>query len=165
MKLKHIVLASALAFGAATSAFAATSLTTTLTPSGVGVTFGGINQTGGTVTDTFTFNYVGGVASSVFSALKFSNSGFDITSVVLNGTSVFADNSFPAPFPGATVEVFTLAPTLFNAGTNTITVTGTYGALGGSYSGSVTPVPEPETYALMLAGLGLVAAMARRRKK
>lgn len=28
----------------------------------------------------------------------------------------------------------------------------------------VTPVPEPETYALMLAGLGLVGAIARRRK-
>lgn len=28
----------------------------------------------------------------------------------------------------------------------------------------VTAVPEPETYALMLAGLGLVAAVARRRK-
>jgi hypothetical protein len=29
---------------------------------------------------------------------------------------------------------------------------------------TVTPVPEPETYALMLAGLGLVGFMARRRK-
>jgi hypothetical protein len=28
----------------------------------------------------------------------------------------------------------------------------------------VAPVPEPETYALMLAGLGLVGVMARRRK-
>jgi hypothetical protein len=29
---------------------------------------------------------------------------------------------------------------------------------------SLTPVPEPETYALMLAGLGLVGWMARRRR-
>ena len=30
---------------------------------------------------------------------------------------------------------------------------------------SVTPVPEPETYALMLAGLGVVGFIARRRQK
>ena len=29
---------------------------------------------------------------------------------------------------------------------------------------TVSPVPEPETYAMLLAGLGLVGAMARRRK-
>jgi len=29
---------------------------------------------------------------------------------------------------------------------------------------TVTPVPEPETYALMLAGLGIVGAIARRRR-
>lgn len=29
---------------------------------------------------------------------------------------------------------------------------------------TITPVPEPETYALLLAGLGVVAAVARKRK-
>jgi hypothetical protein len=28
----------------------------------------------------------------------------------------------------------------------------------------VTAIPEPETYALMLAGLGLLGAVAKRRK-
>jgi hypothetical protein len=36
----------------------------------------------------------------------------------------------------------------------------TYALLNG---GSLAPVPEPETWALMLAGLGLVGWAARRR--
>jgi len=37
---------------------------------------------------------------------------------------------------------------------------------GGSFGGSVMlqPVPEPETYGMMLAGLGVVGLLARRRK-
>jgi hypothetical protein len=30
--------------------------------------------------------------------------------------------------------------------------------------GSVTPVPEPETYAMLLAGLGLIGFTASRRR-
>jgi hypothetical protein len=41
-----------------------------------------------------------------------------------------------------------------------------YGTGGGTYAGSMTvsAVPEPETYAMMLAGLGLIAVVSRRRK-
>ena len=39
-------------------------------------------------------------------------------------------------------------------------------ALGGSYGGvlQALPVPEPETYFMMLVGLGVMGFMARRRK-
>ena len=36
--------------------------------------------------------------------------------------------------------------------------------LGATYTVTATPVPEPETYALMLAGLGIVGFVASRRK-
>ena len=38
---------------------------------------------------------------------------------------------------------------------------------GGTYNGniSLSPVPEPESYAMMLAGLGLMGFIARRRAK
>lgn len=39
--------------------------------------------------------------------------------------------------------------------------------VGGTYNGniSLSPVPEPESYAMMLAGLGLMGFVARRRSK
>lgn len=42
------------------------------------------------------------------------------------------------------------------------------GTIGGAYAGTISafavPVPEPETYAMMLAGLGMIGFMVRRRK-
>ncbi|MBA2659075.1 MAG: PEP-CTERM sorting domain-containing protein [Nitrosospira sp.] len=38
------------------------------------------------------------------------------------------------------------------------------GSLGGPISvSSVSAIPEPETYAMLLAGLGMIGAMVRRR--
>ena len=49
----------------------------------------------------------------------------------------------------------------------TLSLSGTNQVLNSSYTGSisVTPVPEPESYAMLLAGLGVMGAIARRRNK
>lgn len=84
---------------------------------------------------------------------------------------------------GLTVSLFTSAGSLVATGTqsgNSVTlsnvsltsgssyrydVTGTVsGSLGGQYTFVAQAVPEPETYALFLAGLGAIGFMARRRK-
>ena len=36
---------------------------------------------------------------------------------------------------------------------------------GGEVRGTLLPIPEPETYALMLAGLGAVSLVARKRRQ
>ena len=60
-----------------------------------------------------------------------------------------------------------------NANTRLFTITGTGGTLINSitfkssniaFEVATAPIPEPETYALMLAGLGAVGFMARRRR-
>lgn len=62
-------------------------------------------------------------------------------------------------------------------GNYTLTVTGTASPVsvagvgtigsGGSYSiyGNMAPVPEPESYAMFLAGLGIIGAVVSRRRK
>ena len=39
------------------------------------------------------------------------------------------------------------------------------GLASGNFTSVAAPVPEPETYAMMLFGLGLIAGVARRRKQ
>lgn len=53
------------------------------------------------------------------------------------------------------------------SGASFITVTGVSNASGGAiYAGEIAAViPEPETYAMLLAGLGLMGAVVRRRSK
>jgi hypothetical protein len=50
------------------------------------------------------------------------------------------------------------------SGVSFITVTGlSNGTAGAIYAGAVAAIPEPETYAMLLAGLGLMGAVVRRR--
>jgi hypothetical protein len=79
-------------------------------------------------------------------------------------------NALPAATSGSYSDSFTLASSAFGTlftGVSTgkayvnIHTPGTYG--GGEIRGFLAPIPEPETYALMLAGLAAVAWAARKR--
>jgi hypothetical protein len=74
---------------------------------------------------------------------------FDVT--VENGKLLTSDDSIKARFvTGTGAKVGALVSENIN-----LSVVNT----------PVTPVPEPETYAMLLAGLGLMAGMARRQKQ
>jgi hypothetical protein len=96
------------------------------------------------------------------------------TAVAGTGSSGVALGFTPLPqaTTGSYVNIFNLAPVAFDnllAGTTAgkayvnIHTPGTYGA--GEIRGFLTPVPEPETYALMLAGLGVLGWFAKRRQQ
>jgi len=87
--------------------------------------------------------------------------GFDITSAAFDGTP-FAD--FSAVYGSVAIDAFTFSAPAISAGLHTITVFGTN--LGSTYHANVTvtPVPEPESYALLLAGLGVLAFVTSRRR-
>ncbi len=118
--------------------------------------------------DVYTFNVphaadllTGSVTSSVNGSLDVDFSSITISSL---GGPVFAFTQNT----GDPNEHWSLASVVLSAGVDyLLTVTGVQGGAGtGNYAGqlSVTPVPEPETYALMLAGLGLMGFIARRRR-
>ncbi len=66
--------------------------------------------------------------------------------------------------PGGNTIGFTGEPSL--GGSMYISISGiANGSLGGLYSGSisVSAIPEPETYSMLLAGLGIIGVIVRRR--
>ncbi len=103
-----------------------------------------------------------GIKASVSSTLV-DGLGFDITSVTLNGTPFDLNTT---TFQGITFENYSFISPALAGGMYTLSVFGT-GTNGAGYTGNVvltSPVPEPETYALMLAGLGVGGFLLKRRK-
>ncbi|KAF0099347.1 MAG: PEP motif anchor domain-containing protein [bacterium] len=90
---------------------------------------------------------------------------------------VYGPSGFDLQINGAPVESFAVlaADNIWRTHTEAFTtlggpvtfsfVTGNLAPNVGTLIDNVTVVPEPVTYALMLAGLGLVGYMARRRKQ
>ena len=142
-------------------AMAATTIN--LTPGPDGNYTGGWNVThSGAFTDTYNFlpELPWSEVSAVLSTIGFKASeNIDFTSVTLNG------NLLTLASDGGVDYAYTTTPLLLS-GPLTLVVVGTSGE-NASYSGTinVAVVPEPDTIALLMAGLGVVGVIARRRQK
>jgi hypothetical protein len=163
MKLKFVAAAALVAFGG--SSFAATtgedsfidgtSFVYTFSASKIlaAETYFGfsLNSADTDFTSFFTpggsYSVVGGISGTRYA----------ISSVKLNGTAW-------VPTTGSDINLGSLSigpmDTLF------IEVVGARTGSGANFNGQLvlTPVPEPETYAMMLAGLGALGFLARRRQ-
>ncbi|WP_182220482.1 FxDxF family PEP-CTERM protein [Rugamonas fusca] len=163
MKLRSLLLAAMLA--ASTGTALAEDLTqnvalSTVSAGSYTAHYGATHNVAGLFTDTFTFNPAVGpsMANAVIQSISlFGNNDLNLTSASLNGHALTL-------IPSGGYEFGLLSPVAVS-GTLTLTVMGNVLTPSASYSGdiNVAAVPEPETYGMLLAGLGIVGFLARRR--
>ena len=166
MKLKTFVATAALA-AASFSASAATYDLGILNPARFDTLIGASADFGASeaINDTWTFTLLRPSTTS-FSALQtFAVSAGQIQ----NFSAVLTGVNFGAPTLGAGSQTLSWNG-LLAAGQYSVSITGLTGIAGAQYGATVsalpvTSVPEPETYGMMLGGLALLGAAARRKAK
>lgn len=178
MKSRHFVKTAAVAAILSAAALSASATTTALGPVAVSVptSFGGFAPVGGFM-DYFTFTLPANGGSG-YSVANFTPSGLGGTfntilssmalvsnpdGIMFNGDDMLVKSS---TVPGGSSIGMTWGAS--TGGDMYLVVSGvSTGTMGGLYTGavSVTPVPEPESYAMLLAGLGVMGAIAVRRNK
>lgn len=132
-----------------------------------------MTHSAGSFIDSWSFN----LPSASYVAASLTNVEVTFASLSIGAISDFAAklngidlnlSSFTVNNPPISVKTQVLAGnSQFGPGTSfSLVVSGVAGEGGASYGGNIVavPVPEPETYAMMLAGLGALGFLARRRK-
>ena len=167
MKLSKLLAATALAV-AASASFADT-YSAALDLSAGNASFGR-NDALASFVDTYTFTLAGsswllaGTASSAASGSQ----DLNFTSLLVKNSANATVATFAGNLGTPSNEFYSLASTLLVPDTYRLIVTGINSLTQASYDGTLAitaapAVPEPETYALMLAGLGAMGFLVRRR--
>lgn len=161
-----------LSAGLLASGAAAADETITLNADGVGI-FGITHGVGEEFTDTFLFtltpDWTGWAAGSAAVGITNLNGvptpNIDITNIVFFSEMGGERTELETTFNDGAITFYPTAS--LAAGNYGFTVTGVVASdvQAGSYAGnlSVTPVPEPATYAMLGVGIGLLAFTARRK--
>lgn len=128
-----------------------------------------MDNMGDTFADQFTFSVTGlphNLDAVVASISPTADTGLDITGLAVYSEAGTLIASGTSLMTGVT-DVWTLSTDGLALGNYYLQVSGTLVSdTSGSFGGAVMlmPVPEPATYGMMLAGLGVVGWIARRRK-